>query len=64
MNVIINVNGLESKLKAPDFEEYIAAHDIVTLSETKLNCLDNQLEIIGFDIFSKLEKTVKLPQVV
>ena len=57
--VFINVNGLKSKLKAPDFEEYIAAHDIFTLSETKLNCLDNQLEITGFDIFSKNRKNCK-----
>ena len=57
--VSINVNSLKSKLKAPDFEEYIAAHDIVTLSETKLNCLDNQLEITGFDIFSNTRKNCK-----
>ena len=57
--VSINVNGLKSKLKAPHFEENIAAHDIVTLSETKLNCLDNPLEITGFDIFSNTRKNCK-----
>ena len=57
--VSINVNGLKSKLKAPGFEEYIAAHDIVTLSETKHNCLDNLLGIRGFDIFSNTRKNCK-----
>ena len=59
--VSINVNGLKSKLKAPDFEEYIAAHDIVTLSETALT-ISSKSQALTYS--QTLEKTVKLPQVV
>ena len=50
--VSINVCGLCSKLKTPDFEDFVNNHDIIFLTETKLDDLDN-CNISGYTLFRK-----------
>ena len=43
----VNVCGLYSKLKVPDFIEFVNKYDIVALAETKIGDYGN-FDIIGF----------------
>ena len=56
--MFINVNGLKSKMKGPDFEKYILHYDTVVLSKTKLNAID-VIDIPGFVIFSSIREKCK-----
>lgn len=56
--LLINVCGLKSKLKSIDFEEYIQPYDLIFLTETKLDDLD-EININGFDIIYKNRKGAK-----
>ena len=50
--MLLNVCGLKSKLRAPDFEEYIQQYDIVCLTETKLGKGDT-VSLNNFEIFAQ-----------
>ena len=39
--LLVNICGLKSKLKAPDFDEAISHHNMIVLTETKLDDLDS-----------------------
>ena len=56
--MFINVNGLKSKMKGPDFDNYILHYDIVVLSKTKLNAIDI-IDILGFVMFSSIREKCK-----
>ena len=50
----INVCGLISKLLYPDFIDFVKAHDIVCIKETKIDELDvPNIKIDGFQFWSK-----------
>ena len=53
--VCINVCGLLSKLRCPDFEEFCQAYDIVCLNETKLGAFDS-FEVQNFDILHLINR--------
>ena len=53
--VCINVCGLLSKLRYPDFEEFCQSYDIVCLVESKLGFLDS-FEIQNFEILHLLNR--------
>ena len=52
--VSINVFGMKSKLKFPDFGHFIQNYDIIGVNETKLDNYDT-LEIDGLSIFICIE---------
>ena len=54
----LNVNGLCSKLKYEDLEDYINKFEIVGLTETKLGDCDH-VEIEKFELFAKNRKNFK-----
>ena len=56
--VTLNVCGIHSKLKRPDFIEFISKHDIVGICETKMDQFD-QISIDGFTVFSSCRKHCK-----
>ena len=56
--MFLNVCGLKSKLRFPDFNDFIMGYDIVLLTETKLDEMDS-IEIPGFNIFTKNRKPKK-----
>ena len=47
----LNVCGLVSKLKCPDFLSLINGYDLIGLQETKTDDVDSYIEIPGFEIF-------------
>lgn len=50
--VFINVCGLCSKLKFPDFINFVNAHNVVNLAKTKLDCFDKPT-INGYTFIGK-----------
>lgn len=50
--VSINVCGLASKLRNPEFVDVISKYDIICLTETKTDKADN-IDIPNFSVFSK-----------
>ena len=56
--MFLNVCGLKSKLRFPDFNDFIMGYDIVLLTETKLDEMDS-IVIPGFNIFTKNRKLKK-----
>lgn len=50
--VSLNVCGLCSKLRTPDFLEFINEHDIVCLTETKTDCAD-VIDVENYTVISK-----------
>ena len=56
----LNVCGLKSKMKSPDFECYISKYDLIFLMETKLDDLD-QIFIDGFTLLTNNRKYKKRP---
>ena len=56
--MFLNVCGLKSKLRFPDFYDFIMGYNIVLLTETKLDEMDS-IEIPGFNIFTKIESLKK-----
>jgi hypothetical protein len=49
----LNVCGLVSKLRNPDFREFISLYDIICLTETKLDNYD-EVELDGYKLAYKL----------
>jgi len=49
----LNVCGLKSKLKMPDFENYIAAVDVIALGESNI-CAHDNINVKGFKIIETL----------
>ena len=47
----LNVCGLVSKLKCPDFLSLINEYDIIGVQETKTDDEDSYIEIPGYDVF-------------
>ena len=56
----LNVCGLKSKMKTPDFEFYISKYDLIFLTVTKLDVLD-QIIIDGFTTLINNQKYKKRP---
>jgi hypothetical protein len=54
----LNVCGLKSKLRIPEFNALIAEYDIVCISESKLDDID-EVEIENFTVFTKNRKKFK-----
>jgi exonuclease III len=54
--ISLNVCGLVSKLRNPDFVEYISFYDIICLTETKLDEVDD-VEIDGFELLASVCRT-------
>ena len=52
----LNVCGLVSKLKNPDFVEFITAYDIICLTETKLDQYDEVDILEGFTLLSTVNR--------
>ena len=48
----LNVCGLQSKLMFPEFTEFIEEYDLICLSETKLDDVD-QCDVPGYTFFNK-----------
>ena len=55
---LINICGLKSKLKAPGFEETISHHNMIVLTETKLDDLDS-IHINNFKLINNNRKYKK-----
>ena len=53
----LNVCGLKSKLKIPEFIEMVNSYDIVALQETKLDDVD-YIEVPGYTIFCQNRKKI------
>ncbi|MEW8546419.1 MAG: endonuclease/exonuclease/phosphatase family protein, partial [Candidatus Thiodiazotropha sp.] len=52
LNILtLNVCGLSSKLKCPDFISFLNQYDIIGLQETKTDDTDSHIEIPGYKIF-------------
>ena len=56
----LNVCGLKSKMKSPDFEFYISKYDLIFLTVTKFDYLD-QINIDGFTTLTNNRKYKKRP---
>ena len=56
----VNICGLRSKLRSPDFEEFLHTKDILTIAETKLCKYDN-IDIPGYKIFRNDRKNSRRP---
>jgi len=57
---LLNVCGLKTKLLGPDFEQFIDKFDLIALTETKLDDLDNLNDVFeNFDIICKNRKRAK-----
>ena len=54
----LNVWGLKSKLRGPDFEQLIEQYDNVCLSKAKLRDVDN-VDIPGCEISKSNQNTAK-----
>ena len=53
----LNVCGLKSKLKIPEFIETVNSYDIVALQESKLDDVDN-IEVPGYTVFCQKRKKI------
>ena len=56
--LLINICGLKSKLKAPVFEETICHHNMIVLTETKLDDFDS-IHINNFQFINNNRKNIK-----
>ena len=54
----INVGGLQSKLKFPDFTEYINEYDLICITETHLDIFDNY-NINNYSVYNKVRNNCK-----
>ena len=53
----MNVCGLKTRLRSPEFEQFIQNYDLICLTETKLSEIDN-IAISGFKSLKKNRKTL------
>ncbi len=56
----VNICGLRSKLKSPDFEEYLHTKDILAIAETKLDRYD-KIDLPGYKIYRSDRKNARRP---
>ena len=57
--VLLNVCGLMTRLRSPDFDLFISEYDLIFLTETKLDDLDIIIGIDGFDCHTMNRATFK-----
>ena len=56
--VTINVGGLKSKVKYPEFQEFVSDHDIICVTETHLHMFD-VIDLDHYLIHNKIRKYCK-----
>ena len=53
---VLNACGLKSKLRSPEFEDFVCKQDIVCVSETKPSSFDDVNIVDEYKMFSKTRK--------